>query len=163
MLEEGVATHLRGNIPAVDPDSDFANYKEHLEWKIEVAKRAVQQTFDITKVRSKKAIESKRDEFIGIVNSILIVIGDSYWLNNKFGEGVYTDVLGVCKVANRSDIDKNGWSLTPSAYVGVAPIEDDGIDFSKRMIEIHRELLELQEESDNLMNTISQNMKEMEL
>ena len=35
------------------------------------------------------------------------------------------------------------------------------MDFEERMTEIHRELLVLQAESNNLMNTISQNMKEM--
>ena len=51
--------------------------------------------------------------------------------------------------------------MTPGAYVGVAPIEDDGVDFYERMGEIHGELLNLQEESNRLMDTISQNMKEM--
>lgn len=163
MLEDGAATHLRGNIPAVDSSSDFVHYKERLEWEIEVAKRAVQQTFDTTKVRSKKAIESKREEFVGSISNILTVINEYYWITDKFGKGIYTDILGICKVANRSEIEKNGWSLTPGAYVGVAQIEDDGVDFCKRMIEIHRELLSLQEESNILMDTISHNMKELEL
>ena len=60
-------------------------------------------------------------------------------------------------------IKEKSWSLTPGAYVGVAPVEDDGIDFAERMAEIHRELLSLQAESNELMDTISQNMKEMGL
>lgn len=42
-------------------------------------------------------------------------------------------------------------------------MEDDGVDFEERMTEIHRELLALQEESNDLMNAISRNMKEMGL
>ena len=38
-----------------------------------------------------------------------------------------------------------------------------GVDFAERMAEIHRELLSLQAESNDLMDTISQNMKEMGL
>ena len=53
--------------------------------------------------------------------------------------------------------------LTPGAYVGVAEVEDDGVDFAQRMGEIHRELLKLQAESNDLMQTISKNMKEMGL
>ena len=60
-------------------------------------------------------------------------------------------------------IEEKGWSLTPGAYVGVAPVEDDGVDFEERMAEIHRELLALQAESNDLMNSISRNMKEMGL
>ena len=60
-----------------------------------------------------------------------------------------------------SEIENKGWSLTPGAYVGVAPLEDDGVDFHKRMLEIHDELLKLQEESNLLMNSISNTLKEM--
>ena len=92
----------------------------------------------------------------------------------KFGEGEYKDSLGLCKVAYTTDgakgedkdrisIEEKGWSLTPGAYVGVAPVEDDGVDFEERMAEIHRELLSLQAESNDLMETISKNMKEMGL
>lgn len=58
--------------------------------------------------------------------------------------------------------DKN-YSLTPGAYVGVAPVEDDGVDFTERMKEIHQELLALQAESNVLMDTISKNLREMGL
>ena len=44
---------------------------------------------------------------------------------------------------------------------GVAPVEDDGVDFTQRMKEIHKELLELQAESNRLMETISKNLEEM--
>ena len=44
-------------------------------------------------------------------------------------------------------LNEKGASLTPGAYVGVAPVEDDGVDFAQRMKEIHKELLELQAES----------------
>ena len=73
--------------------------------------------------------------------------------------GVYADVLGLCKLASLAEIEEKGWLLTP----GVAPVEDDGVDFAERMAEIHRELLSLQAESNDLMETISQNIKEMGL
>ena len=47
--------------------------------------------------------------------------------------------------------------------MGVAPVEDDGVDFAQRMAEIHRELLSLQAESNALMDTISKNLGEMGL
>ena len=54
-------------------------------------------------------------------------------------------------------------TLTPGAYVGVAPVADDGVDFHERMREIHAELKELQDKSNELMETISRNMEEMGL
>lgn len=163
LLEEGAAGHFNGNMPSVTADCDFEQYKERLEWQIEVTKRAVKQTFEMTKVRSKKYLEAKRDEFIASVEGILTVIKEYYWLTEKFGDGVYADVLGLCKTATIDEIENIGWSLTPGAYVGVPAAEDDGVDFNERMTEIHRELLSLQEESNNLMKTISQSMKEMGL
>ena len=55
------------------------------------------------------------------------------------------------QVADIAEIEEKGWSMTPGAYVGVAPVEDDGVDFEERMAEIHRELLSLQAEANDLM------------
>lgn len=96
-------------------------------------------------------------------NEELTIAKEANWLYEKFGEGEYQDVLGLCKIATISEIEEKNWSLTPGVYVGVAPVEDDGVNFEERMAEIHRELLYLQKESNNLMNTISKNMKEMGL
>ena len=103
------------------------------------------------------------DERIAVLTDDLTIAKEAHWLYEKFGEGEYQDVLGLCKAATLAEIEKKGWSLTPGAYVGVAPIEDDGVDFEERMAEIHKELLSLQAESNDLMDTISQNMKEMGL
>lgn len=93
----------------------------------------------------------------------MTIAKDAEWLYEKFGVGEYQDILGLCKIASRAEIKDKGYSLTPGAYVGVAPVADDGVDFNRRMAEIRKELLALQAESNNLMNTISQNMKEMGL
>ena len=66
-------------------------------------------------------------------------------------------------MADQAEIKSKGWSLTPGAYVGVAPVEDDGVDFYARMKEIHAELQELQAKSNELMEIISRNMEEMGL
>ena len=93
----------------------------------------------------------------------LTVAKDAVWLYEKFGEGEYQDIPGLCKIATRTEIAEKNDSLTPGAYVGVAAAEDDGVDFAQRMGEIHREILALQAESDALIQIISKNMKEMGL
>ena len=113
--------------------------------------------------KDKKRIRTEYDEMIVAKNDEITVAKEAVWLYEKFGEGEYNDILGLCKVASLTEIEEKGWSLTPGAYVGVAPVEDDGVDFEDRMLEIHRELLSLQAESNDLMNTISNNMKEMGL
>ena len=122
----------------------------------------------------KKRVQAYYDETISAKNEEITVAKEALWLYEKFGEGEYKDILGLCKVAYITDeakgddkggvsIEEKGWSLTPGAYVGVAPVEDDGVDFAQRMAEIHRELLSLQAESNDLMETISKNIKEMGL
>ena len=56
-----------------------------------------------------------------------------------------------------------GANSLSGAYVGVAPVEDDGVDFHARMKEIHEELKALQARSNELMATISKNMEVMGL
>ena len=91
------------------------------------------------------------------------MLHEAKWLYEKFGEGEYQDIPGLCKITSRWEIEDKGYSLTPGAYVGVAPQEDDGVDFAERMKEIHKELLSLQAESNQLMETISKNMEEIGL
>lgn len=124
-----------------------------------------QAKFDIEHVvrQDKKRQQAIWDERLADISSAITVAKEAVWLYEKFGDGVYTDVLGLCKIADMSEIEAKGWSLTSGAYVGVAPVEDDGVDFAQRMAEIHRELLSLQAESNDLMDTISKNMREMGL
>ena len=97
------------------------------------------------------------------IEDVNLIIKEAQWLTEKFGDGEYREILGLCKCASRAEIAEKGYSLTPGAYVGVPPVEDDGVDFAKRMIEIHNELLTLQVESNELMETISKNIKEIVL
>lgn len=133
--------------------------KKHLKTLRESAKKAV----EACDKKAKKQLQASWDEKISSVEEIVEVLKEAQWLYSKFGEGKYEDILGLCKIADIEMIEKKGWSLTPGAYVGVAPVEDDGVDFGERMAEIHKELLELQAESNDLMDAISQNMKEMGL
>ena len=72
-------------------------------------------------------------------------------------EGEYQDVLGLCKLATVSEVEEKNFSLTPGTYVGVAEVEDDGVDFHKRMNEIHEELAKLNSEANELMDAIFNN------
>lgn len=51
------------------------------------------------------------------------------WLEERFPEGVYRDVIGLCKAATLEEEDgiiEQDYSLNAGRYVGVA-IEDDGM------------------------------------
>lgn len=94
------------------------------------------------------------------IKNIRQMIKEAHWLIEKFGRGTYMDVLGLCKAATQKEMEEKNWSLTPGAYVGVAPVVDgDEENFAERMVEIHNELLSLQSEANDLMDTISRNFE----
>ena len=137
-----------------------ARLQDEVKAKRDEAKTAVEQA----ERREKKAVQARYDEEIAELEERLTVAKEADWLYDKFGEGEYQDVPGLCKIADRKTIlEEKGCSLTPGAYVGVAPVVDDGVDFAQRMVEIHQELLSLQAESNVLMDTISKNWEEMGL
>lgn len=126
----------------------------------EEAKKAV----DEAKRNEKKKIRAYYDEELAFIAEIATVVEAWQWLVSKFGtEGAYQDVAGLCKIATKSEIAEKNYSLTPGAYVGVAPVEDDGVDFSERMREIHKELVSLQGQSNVLMERIAQDLEDMGL
>lgn len=149
---------------ALSSDLPFAEIKTQLQEHIKAKRKDAKVAIEEADRRERKRVQTRFDEEIAELEEQLIVAQEADWLYEKFGEGKYKDILGLCKIADRKTIkEEKGCSLTPGAYVGVAPIADDGIDFVERMAQIRRELLNLQAESNNLMDTISTNMKELGL
>ena len=150
-------------LPAVHERKNFSEvvtaFEEYRKRQQELAK------FDLEKVvrKDKKKTQALWDEKLAVIDEAIVTAKEAAWLTEKFGEGNYADIPGLCKVATLEEIEAKGYSLTPGAYVGVAPTEDDGVDFHQRMAEIHQELRSLQEESNHLMETISKNWEEMGL
>ena len=143
---------------AIGDDSFDEIIKQKEEGITNLRKEAKEEVKEAER-KEKKKVQAKYDEQIAEQEYILNVAKEALWLYEKFGDGEYQDILGLCKLADRTEIEEKGYSLTAGAYVGVAPVEDDGVDFNERMMEIHEELLELQDESNQLMNQISANLK----
>ena len=142
-------------------DGPFEDLLQDQQDRIEALSDEAKAAVETASKKDKKKIQAEFDEKIAAQEERLTIAQEAVWLYSKFGDGEYVDIAGLCKIANRSEIEDKGWSLTPGAYVGVAPVEDDGVNFHERMGEIHDELLKLQEESNRLMEIISQNVKEM--
>lgn len=88
------------------------------------------------------------------------------WLNERFPDGKYNDVIGLCKVAKLEGEDgiiDQDYSLNAGRYVGVV-IEDDGMtaeEFKAEMLSLNEELLKLNDEAHSLEQTIAKNLKEL--
>ena len=150
-------------INAMHGGRDFASTVAELEAFLSEQRKVAKKYIEEAARKDKKSIQANWDAKLACIEEIIGVAKEANWLYEKFGEGEYKDILGLCKCASRAEIAEKGYSLTPGAYVGVAPVEDEGVDFAKRMAEIHSELLTLQAESNELMEAISKNIKEMGL
>ena len=88
------------------------------------------------------------------------------WLLERWPEGKYQDVIGLCKVAKLDGEDgvrDQDYSLNAGRYVGVV-IEDDGMtedEFRDTMKGLHAEFSELNKEALALQAEIDKNMKEL--
>lgn len=88
------------------------------------------------------------------------------WLTERFPEGRYRDVVGLCKVAKiegEDGIKEQDYSLNPGRYVGVI-IEDDGLtpdEFKQRMKAYYTKLTELNEKAHGLESKIAKNLMEL--
>lgn len=100
------------------------------------------------------------------------------WLTERFPEGEYRDVVGLCKAATIGKVfDDTGkfigyeddsigdqdFSLNPGRYVGVV-IEDDGLtqeEFKEKMMAYYAELSKLNEEAHDLEEKIAANLQEL--
>ena len=142
---------------------DFAAVLETLEGKKAQLTAEGKEAVATAPRKEKKAVEADYAQKVADVETSIVVAKEALWITEKFGEGDYADIPGLCKAATLEKIEQKGFSLTPGAYVGVAPAEDDGVDFHERMAEIHKELLSLQAKSNRLMETISKNWEGMGL
>ena len=130
------------------------------EAQLGAAKQIAKDAVANAQRKEKKQVEREMAEMIANCEDRLETARQREWLTSKFGiEGEYKDVLGLCKIATIDEISEKNYSLTPGAYVGVAEVEDDGVDFHERMNEIHSELSQLNAEANVLMSEI---MKEWE-
>ena len=85
--------------------------------------------------------------------------GSKALLDEKFPDGTYNDVLGLCKVVTLDEIEAQGWSLNPGRYVGVAEGEvDEDFDFKGRLEELNEELQMLNAEARELEERIAENV-----
>jgi len=78
------------------------------------------------------------------------VDGSDTAMKERFSEGNYADVPGLCKVATRAEIEAQGWSLNPGRYTGTAAVDDDGEDFTEKLESLYEEFTRLSNEADLL-------------
>jgi len=71
-------------------------------------------------------------------------------LKERFPDGTYVDVPGLCKRVTLSEIEAQGWSLNPGRYTGTAAVDDDERDFVENLAGLYDEFTRLSDEADEL-------------
>ena len=148
---------LLADYQSVLGDTTVASAQEALDKQKAIAKEAIANATR----KDKKRIEAEQNTLIAELEDTLETARQHEWLTEKFGDGEYKDVPGLCKIATIREIEEKNYSLTPGAYVGVAEQEDDGVDFHERMTEIHAELAQLNKKANVLMDEIQKAWEEL--
>ena len=108
-----------------------------------------------------KELQESEEELNDAKSDLEYMKSQRQWLTDRFPDGVYTDVTGLCKVASLEDIKEQDYSLNPGRYVGVV-IEEDGLtaeEFKAEMKSRHEELMALNSKAAEMMGKIDENMK----
>ncbi|MBT9495999.1 MAG: N-6 DNA methylase, partial [Zoogloea sp.] len=110
--------------------------------------------------KARKATDVARHKAVERLKQIRYFQRHAAWLIERFPDAELRDVLGLCKLVSRADIEAADWSLTPGRYVGVAPAEvDEDFDFEQTMRDIHTELADLNREAAELAARIQENFE----
>jgi len=92
-------------------------------------------------------------------DDIATIAGTYHAWRGEAKDGGYEDVPGFCKAATLAEIKGNDYVLTPGRYVGAAEIEDDGVPFEEKMLELTQTLYRQMEESEKLDAVIRENLE----
>ncbi len=111
-----------------------------------------------------KAMDELQQTWKNAIDQVVYWHSNMHWLQSRFPEAKYTDVVGLCKLADKKEYaDEQDYSLNAGRYVGVG-IEGDNIskeEFSLKIILQKRELDNLTEQSNMLYKKISKSLNDM--
>jgi type I restriction enzyme M protein len=147
--------------------SDFEEQTKNQLKKVEQLKKEKPEFVEESKAgdrdikRWDKQVEEAENNYKNLYDTQLYYESQIQWLTERFPNGVYEDVTGLCKAATLADIEEQDWSLNPGRYVGVV-IEEDGLTEEEFLTEIKERqtvLNDLNEKAILLNNLIGQNIK----
>ena len=105
--------------------------------------------------------ETVQDQVQSLEKTLADRIADIAWLYERFPEGVYADVAGLCKLASQEDIKDQDYSLTPGRYVGVEEINSVNENVAEQVLGLLAEIDKLNDVSQLLHNKLALNLKEL--
>lgn len=104
-----------------------------------------------------KQIEELQQNWKTCIENVVYWHTNINWLQRRFPEAKYADVVGLCKVADKKEYaDEQDYSLNSGRYVGV-DVEVDNLtkaEFKIKFDDLKFRLIELNNKASSLMNKI---------
>jgi len=112
----------------------------------------------LAEILKKLSFEDEANEIRGALDWPLYWHQAMDWLQSRFPEAEYVDVVGLCKATEREEYaEEQDYSLSPGRYVGVA-IEEDKLTeeaFRDKLNTMRDDFLELSSSAEHLSKKIS--------
>lgn len=112
--------------------------------------------------KSDKALEEVLTNYTEVLADVDYWFTNMDWLQSRFPEAKYQDVVGLCKMADRAEyVEEQDYSLNAGRYVGVE-IEDDKMteeEFREMLESKRNNFSELNRESSKIEEKITHNFK----
>jgi type I restriction enzyme M protein len=117
-------------------------------------------------IRTDKKLEEALENYAKAVDQTKYWYSNIHWLETRFPEGKYQDVIGLCKMADRTEYsEEQEYSLNAGRYVGIE-IEDDKItheEFNLRLKLSAEKLTSLNSIAHTLEKSIETNLNDLVL
>ncbi len=165
-----VAEHLKWNV--TQNKHDTAALKEDVKtlvdlWKVadKNAKFKNDKEWSLNNLsRADKAIENALQVYVDVTEKEAYWVEQITWLQKRFPDAVYGDVVGLCKMADKTEyVEEQDYSLNAGRYVGVE-IEEENIsesDFLHLLNSKVQIMKRLNANSNNLKNQIILNLEKV--
>jgi type I restriction enzyme M protein len=166
MFKKGIS-----ELSGVAEQKDLLQQDTQELWEqLHLVERAIHHNLNDESKYQKEAYKyfDAHNEIKDISTEIMYYIDNILWLTERFPDGKYADVIGLCKVAKidgEDGIIDQDYSLNAGRYVGVV-IEDDGMtqeEFTESMRDLHREFEQLNNDAMELSSSITDKLKELVL
>ena len=80
-------------------EDSFEEIVHTLSEKLKALRKEAKDAVSAADKRDKKSTQAEYDERIAVLTDDLTIAKEAHWLYEKFGDGEYQDVLGLCKAA----------------------------------------------------------------
>jgi type I restriction enzyme M protein len=113
--------------------------------------------------RKTRSLKSALDQLHKEVKNAELFYQHIHWLQERFPNAEYEDVIGLCKLAKPTEVKEQEYSLNPGRYVGVV-LEEDGKteeEFITEVLAIRDQLTALANTQTSLETVLSKNLEEL--